>query len=75
MNVKNSVYEAILEVGGPTQASFLLHVNSQTIHAWVRKGYVPSFEKAKKLAKASGVHVDNLRKQGGRGILALGRFS
>jgi hypothetical protein len=75
MIIKNSVYEAVLEIGGPTQASFLLHVNSQTIHAWCRKGYVPNFEKAKKLAKASGVKIENLRKQNPTGFLTLGRFS
>ena len=56
----NHVADAIYKIGGPTKAGILLRVNSQTTHQWIRKRYVPDYDLAKKLSKASGVKLELL---------------
>ena len=60
MIMTNHVSDAIYSIGGPTKAGIFLQVNPQTTHRWMRKGYVPDYYLAKKLAKASGVELELL---------------
>jgi len=61
MKNNNSVYQAVMKIGGATAASIFLQVNSNTIYKWIKRGSVPRFDKAVKLAKASGYAVEVLR--------------
>ena len=60
MITTNPVSEAIYTIGGPTKAGIFLQVNPQTTHQWIRKGYVPDYDLAKKLSKASGIKLELL---------------
>lgn len=61
MTIQNVVHQAVQVVGGPTCAGIALRINPQTVHQWVRKGYVPRYELAKKLAELSGFKLEELR--------------
>lgn len=56
----NAVEDAVQAVGGPSEASHICHVSAATIYAWRKQGYVSDGLAAVKLAKASGIPVEDL---------------
>ena len=64
MTIQNAVQKAVHNIGGPTSAGNLLETSSTAIHQWIRKGYVPKYRLAVKLASLSGMSIESLRARG-----------
>lgn len=58
---ENYVRTAVDRVGGPTKAANLASVSNATIHNWLQAGRIPNIDKARIVAKESGVDVSLLR--------------
>jgi len=57
----NYVKVAVDRAGGPTRAAHAVGVSNATIHAWINKATISNIEKARLLAKLSGLDVQQLR--------------
>ena len=57
----NYVKTAVNRAGGLTQTAIELRVSPVTIHDWIQKGRIPKLDQAKKLAKLTGMKVEDLR--------------
>jgi DNA-binding transcriptional regulator YdaS (Cro superfamily) len=57
----NQVKVAVHRAGGQTKAANILQVSSTTIQNWIKSGRVPDINKAKTLAKLSGLDLQQLR--------------
>jgi hypothetical protein len=64
----NHVKTAVDRAGGLTQTAIELRVSGVTVHEWIKKQRVPKLDKAKKLAKLSGMKVEDLRPSESYGI-------
>lgn len=60
-NFNNFVRIAVDRVGGVTKTSNLLGVANNTINTWIKDRRVPNIDSAAKLAKLSGIDVQQLR--------------
>jgi hypothetical protein len=58
---KNFVRIAVDRIGGPTRASTALAVSNTTIHDWIKRQRVVDIDKAKLLAKLSGLDLQQIR--------------
>lgn len=58
---QNHVKIAVARVGGVTKASNLIGVANNTVSTWVKKRRVTNIDYATKLAKLSGMDVQQLR--------------
>lgn len=58
---QNYVRIAVSRVGGATKASNLLGVANNTVNTWIKKWRISNIDHATKLAKASGLEVQQLR--------------
>lgn len=56
----NAVDRAVQLVGGPTQASFICRCSAASIYKWRQLGFVYDSRAAVRLARASGVPVEQL---------------
>lgn len=54
---------AVERVGGPSRTANILGVSTGAVHDWIRKGRVPNFDRALKLAELSGFSARSLRGQ------------
>ena len=61
--MKNSevIKKAVFNMGGTKMASQDLRVSPSTVGKWIRNGVIPSLDKARKVAEASGFEVAMLR--------------
>lgn len=64
MNYPNWVKRAADLIGGPTKTAHAVGVSNSAVHAWMKKGRVPNIDKAKILAKLSGIELLKLRRVG-----------
>ena len=60
MTKSEAIKSAVYRVGGPTKAAILTKVSTPTIHYWIKQGRIRDFEKARLLASASGVLLNEL---------------
>ncbi len=58
---QNHVRIAVDRVGGPTKAAHVAAVSNATIHSWIKKHDIHNIDKAKLLAKLSGIDLGKLR--------------
>jgi len=58
---ENHVRIAVDRVGGPTKAANLVSVSNATIHNWLKAARIPNIDKARIVAKESGIDVSLLR--------------
>ncbi|AJW45545.1 hypothetical protein TK49_13055 [Ralstonia mannitolilytica] len=59
--ITNHVRVAVDRVGGVTKASNLIGIANNTIHTWIKNRRIPNIDHATKLAKLSGIDVQQLR--------------
>jgi DNA-binding transcriptional regulator YdaS (Cro superfamily) len=58
---QNQVRIAVDRLGGPTKSSHAMAVSNTTIHDWIRRGRVVDIDKAKLMAKLTGIELQQLR--------------
>jgi hypothetical protein len=58
---RNYVKDAIDRLGGPTRAAHAAGVSNTTIHAWIKRNKIVNIDKAKLVAKLSGIDLQKLR--------------
>jgi DNA-binding transcriptional regulator YdaS (Cro superfamily) len=58
---QNFVRIAVDRIGGPTKTAHALAVSNATVHAWITKQTITNIDKAKLMAKLSGLDVQQLR--------------
>ena len=58
---QNYVRIAVDRLGGPTRTATAMAVSGATIHTWINQGKVADINKAKALAKLSGMELQQLR--------------
>lgn len=57
----NHVKTAVNRLGGPTKAATALSVSGTTIHDWINRRRIANIDKAKLMAKLSGLDLQQLR--------------
>lgn len=57
----NNVKIAVDRLGGPTKAAHAAGVSNTTIHDWIKRQRIVNIDKAKLMAKLSGVELQQLR--------------
>jgi DNA-binding transcriptional regulator YdaS (Cro superfamily) len=57
----NNVRTAVNRLGGPTKAAHAMAVSNTTIHDWIKRNRIVDIDKAKALAKLSGMELQQLR--------------
>lgn len=58
---ENHVKTAVAKAGGPTYTSNQLKVSNGCVHKWIKAAHVSNIDKARQLAKLSGIAVEKLR--------------
>lgn len=58
---QNHVKIAVSRLGGPTKAAHALAVSNTTIHDWIKRQKIVNIDKAKLMAKLSGLELQQLR--------------
>jgi DNA-binding transcriptional regulator YdaS (Cro superfamily) len=58
---QNHVRIAVDRLGGPTMAAAALRVSGTAIHNWIKLARIVSIEKAREVAKLSGLELQQLR--------------
>lgn len=58
---ENHVKTAVDRLGGPTKAAHAATVSNATIHSWIKKQDIHNIDKAKLMAKLSGMDLGQLR--------------
>jgi hypothetical protein len=58
---QNFVRIAVDRIGGPTKTAHALLVSNATVHAWLKRGHIVNIDKARLMAKLSGLDVQQLR--------------
>ena len=58
----NYVKVAVDRLGGPTKAAIAMEVSGTTIHAWIKLQRIVSLDKAKLMARLSGLELQQLRR-------------
>lgn len=59
---QNHVRTAVDRLGGPTKAAHSMVVSNATIHSWIKKHDIQNIDKAKLMAKLSGMDLGQLRR-------------
>jgi DNA-binding phage protein len=59
--ITNHVRTAVERIGGPTKTAHACSVSNAAIHLWLSSGRIPNIDKARIVAKASGIDVQLLR--------------
>lgn len=59
--IRNNVRLAVDRIGGATRAATAMQVSGTTIHTWIKRQRISDLEKAKLMAKLSGLDLDQLR--------------
>ena len=59
---QNHVRTAVDRIGGPTKAAHIAAVSNATIHSWIKKHDISNIDKAKLMAKLSGMDLKQLRR-------------
>lgn len=57
----NQVKVAVDRLGGATKAANAMAVSGSTIHDWIRRARIVDIEKATRMAKLTGLQVQQLR--------------
>ena len=60
--MQNYVKVAVDRMGGPTKAAIAMEVSGTTIHDWIKRQRIVSLDKAKLMAKLSGLELQQLRR-------------
>lgn len=58
---QNHIKTAVNRLGGPTKAAHALSVSNTTIHDWIKRSQVVNIDKAKLMAKLTGLELQQLR--------------
>jgi DNA-binding transcriptional regulator YdaS (Cro superfamily) len=58
---QNFVKIAVDRLGGPTKSAHAMAVSNTTIHDWIKRARVVDIDKAKLMAKLSGLDVQQMR--------------
>ncbi|RBP34104.1 hypothetical protein DFR37_1247 [Eoetvoesiella caeni] len=59
---QNHVRTAVDRLGGPTKAAHAAAVSNATIHSWIKRHDIHNIDKAKLMAKLSGMDLGQLRR-------------
>ncbi|MDH6149317.1 MULTISPECIES: YdaS family helix-turn-helix protein [Paraburkholderia] len=57
----NYIKIAVDRIGGPTKVAHACSVSNAAVHAWITSGRIPNIDRAKIVAKESGIDVHLLR--------------
>ncbi|MGF6635085.1 DNA-binding phage protein [Paraburkholderia sp. MM6662-R1] len=57
----NHIKIAVDRIGGPTKVAHACSVSNATVHNWLSSGHIPNIDKAKIVAKESGIDLRLLR--------------
>ena len=60
--MQNYVKVAVDRLGGPTKAAIAMEVSGTTIHAWIKLQRIMNIDKARLMAKLSGLELSQLRR-------------
>ncbi|PWF44025.1 CI repressor [Massilia glaciei] len=52
---------AVNRLGGPTKAAHAMGVSNTSIHTWIKRQRISNIDKAKLMAKLSGLELHQLR--------------
>jgi DNA-binding transcriptional regulator YdaS (Cro superfamily) len=58
---QNHIQIAVTRLGGPTKAAHAMAVSNTTIHSWIKRQKIVDIDKAKLMAKLSGLELQQLR--------------
>jgi DNA-binding transcriptional regulator YdaS (Cro superfamily) len=58
---QNHVQTAVDRLGGPTKAAHAMAVSNTTIHDWIKRQKIVDIDKAKHMAKLTGLELQQLR--------------
>lgn len=58
---QNYIRTAVDRIGGPTKTAHAATVSNTTVHEWISKKRIPNIEKAKLIARLSGMDLQQMR--------------